>query len=71
MTGPEHYRRAEDYMASAEQFREVPVVCSFHLKMAALHAELATAAATALGNLPDLTVFGGKPPAEEWREVIS
>ena len=65
MTGPEHYKLAEEHLAKAKGYQDVPVVSSFHLKVADLHAQLAQAAALALEYAPF------DEPSEDWREAIS
>lgn len=49
MTGPEHYSRAEELIAAAEQ-AETPEDRDSHLRFARLLAALAQAAATAIGS---------------------
>lgn len=83
MTGPGHFREAERLLTP--RVRLVPVgygetipgdvepPSGVDIALAAVHATLALAAATALPFLPDLCSFSdSKPsPAEVWREVIS
>jgi hypothetical protein len=63
VNGPDHYRTAETVMAQAqERFDVEPEEARDDLRFAQIHATLALAAATALGNAnPD-----NDPDAEWW-----
>lgn len=68
MTGPEHYKAAEQLLHDAES--SIELVVDHYLLAAQVHATLAAAAATATPLLPDLTLFGDDRPGEAWRAVI-
>ena len=68
MTGPEHYRKAEQEMQIAEQAEAESHLEVYSLAVAQVHATLAMAAAVGLNDHE-----GGMPPGDwsAWRAVAA
>jgi len=73
MTGPEHYLEAEHHLSAASHLDRPggrpadPSAACHHLAMAQVHATLALAAATALGN----TRTGAMPAADAHNAMVN
>lgn len=69
MTGPEHYRAAEEHLNLSGS--KPPHASAYHLARAEVHARLALAAATALKNMTDVvSPASAVSIAESWRATV-
>jgi hypothetical protein len=71
-TGPQHFREAEEYLTQATLTQDTDLA-SYAVAKAAVHAQLANAAAIMHGHLVGLTVgeVERTPAAQEWITALA